>query len=287
MTVDYPGAIDMIITSPQVVFTNALLGVAKEDMTIINHKTACGAECTATQVAQSFGQPPEYKSTHFIVGRDGSVIQCVLLKDGAGGNCCTSTGYNANYYDPLMQKYGSNCNLFTISIEHEDWTSDNSQPMTPEQVDASNKLNLWLCQRYGIGWENIHSHASIDPVNRARCPGPTFDFNQLFSYIQNGGNPQPPMPNKPNPPTGHMLQQFQDIWKQGGNFPLDSAIAADWMLYSQDFFIGPPTCAEFQTVDWNGQPILMQLFGGGAMAQKEIATGEIRWWLSTKEITFS
>lgn len=286
MTVDYPGAIDMIITSPQVVFTDMLLKVANQDMTIINHKTACGAECTATQVAQQFGQPPEYKSAHFVVGRDGSVIQCVQLKDGAGANCCVSAGYSSDYYDPLMAKYGSNVNWFTISIEHEDWSSDNSQEMTDAQITASNKLNLWLCERYNIGWPNIHSHASIDPVNRARCPGPTFDFNQLFTYIDEKGKPPVP-PNRPSPPTGFKLQQFQDIWKQGGNFPLDSAIAQEWMLYSQDYFIGPPTCAEFQTVDWNGQPILMQLFGGGAMAQKEIATGGIRWWLSTKEITFS
>ena len=258
----------MVITSPQVVFTDALLSVANADITIINHKTACGAQCTATQVAQSFGQPPDYKSVHFVVGRDGSVIQVVRLKDGAGGNCCVSTGYNAAYYDPLRAKYGQNCNLFTISIEHEDWTTDNSQPMTPEQIAASNALNLWLCQRYGIGPANIHSHASIDPVNRSRCPGPTFDFNQLFAYIQAGGNVTP----TPSP----FDQEASDCWNSWFNEvaklqgttpnppPQGTGIFNSWKTaWTQGHQYGCPLTWEYNTVDGNGNNIIAQQFAGG------------------------
>ncbi len=54
------------------------------DLTIVLHKTACGQNCTATDIANSFKNDTiDHKSVHFIVGRDGSVIQVVLLKDGA------------------------------------------------------------------------------------------------------------------------------------------------------------------------------------------------------------
>lgn len=191
MSVDYPGAIDMVITDPAWVFTDALAGIPASDLTIVNHKTASGGFQTATQIAQFFhNDTVGHKSAHFVVGRDGSVIQVVKLKDGAGANCCLEPGHNM-YWTPLLMKYG-NMNRCTISIEHEDWTTDNSQPMTRAQVDASNKLNLWLVKRYGLSTNNIHSHASMRPGDRARCPGPTFDFTQLFAFITAGGTVNPP-----------------------------------------------------------------------------------------------
>lgn len=83
--VDYPGATNMLITSPEWVFTDALKSVSNSDLSIVLHKTACGGFCTATQVAQSFANSPDHKSSHFVVGRDGVVVQVVLLKDGSGG----------------------------------------------------------------------------------------------------------------------------------------------------------------------------------------------------------
>jgi len=187
MAVDYPGAIDMIIEDPAWVFTDALLSVPNGDLTIVDHKTACGGQCTATSIAQGFhNDVKNHKSAHFVVGRDGSVIQVVLLKDGAGANCCLQPGHDI-YWDRLLSKY-RNLNVCTISIEHEDWTNDNSQTMTPEQIDASNKLNLWLVQKYSLSPNQIRSHASMRPGDRSRCPGPTFDFQALFSFLQSGGN---------------------------------------------------------------------------------------------------
>jgi N-acetylmuramoyl-L-alanine amidase len=253
MSVDYPGAIDHIITDPKVVFTDALLSVSNSDITIIDHKTACGAPCTATSVANGFGQPPDYKSTHFVVGRDGSVIQCVLLKDGAGGNCCTATGYDSSYYDPLFAKYGNNANLFTISIEHEDWTTDNSQVMTQAQIDASNKLNLWLAQRYHMGILQIHSHASLDPVNRARCPGPTFDFQQLFNYIQTGG--------RGNVVNQSFLQTLFNSVVPGGD--MTSGLGNAWQRdVSAGMWRGAPLIHE-GSIEWKGVSVPWLLCSGG------------------------
>src|SRR5258708_2601671 len=221
MSVDYPGAIDMIITDPAWVFTDALLNIPSYDLTIVNHKTACGSQCTATDVANFFHNDiTGHKSCHFIVGRDGSVIQVVKLKDGAGANCCLEPNHNS-YWDKFMTKYG-NLNLCTISIEHEDWTTDNSQVMTPEQIDASNKLNLWLVRKYGLSTSNIHSHASMLPTSRSKCPGSTFDFTQLFAYINSGGLAK------------YLEQYLYDTWNStahlfGGTPPsYTTGIASQW-----------------------------------------------------------
>ncbi len=99
---DYPGALDFIITDPAWVFTDALANIPSGDLTIVNHKTASGGYQTATQIAQFFqNDTANHKSAHFVVGRDGSVLQVVRLKDGAGANCCVQPGYNS-YWNPLL-----------------------------------------------------------------------------------------------------------------------------------------------------------------------------------------
>lgn len=188
--VDFPGAINMLITSPDWVFTDALVGIPKSDLTVVLHKTACGSPCTATSVAQYFATSQEHKSAHFIVGRDGSVIQVVLLKDGAGANCCTEPGYDP-YWNTFKTKYG-NLNRCTISIEMEDWTSDNTQPMTEVQIATAINLCVWLAKRYGgLPYTQFKGHNTIDPISRQRDPGPTFPWSRLQQALSsNGGGSQ-------------------------------------------------------------------------------------------------
>lgn len=253
MGTEYGPAIDMFNDDPAYVFVGALTNVPGSEISIVCHKTASGGPTTATAIANYFHDNPDRVSSHFIVGKDGSVIQVVRLANGSGANCCTTTGYNAVYWAPYVQKYG-NLNLCTISIEHEDWTTDNSDPMSDVQVQASNELVKWLCQKYGIDSSHIHSHASIDPVNRSRCPGPTFDFNQLFSFLQ-----------KPSA----LEVDAQNVWNSTaflfGNSPLsyESGIALSWRdrRINQGKLMPPPTTREYDSVDWNGNAVVCQMFG--------------------------
>lgn len=193
MGAEYPPAIDMFITDPAWVFTDALQGLSGNQLSIVIHKTACNGFCSATDVANFFhNDRVGHKSAHFIVGRDGSMVQVVHLKDGAGGNCCLESGYDS-YWQPFENQYG-NLNRCTFSIEHEDWTNDNSQAMTQAQIDASHTLVNWLCQKFNIPTAHIKTHASLDPVDRSRCPGPTYDMNALIQYVKQGGTPVPTPP---------------------------------------------------------------------------------------------
>ncbi len=161
MTIDYPSAQDFIITDPAWVFTDALLEISANDLSIVIHKTASGGPTTATAIAEFFQNDTiGHKSSHFIVGRDGSVLQVVQLKDGAGANCCLESGHDT-YWNRLTVKYG-NLNTCTISIEHEDWSLDNSQPMTSAQTTASFSLIKWLVQKYHLPLSNIKGHNTSD-----------------------------------------------------------------------------------------------------------------------------
>jgi len=271
MSVDYPGAIDMIITDPAWVFTDALTSIPTTDLTIVLHKTACGGMCTAADVANSFkNDTVNHKSVHFVVGRAGSVIQVVLLKDGAGGNCCLETGHDP-YWDRLHTKYG-NLNTCAISIEHEDWTTDNSQTMTQKQVAASLALVSWLVRRYHLNpTSQIKGHHTLDAQSRARCPGITYPFAQLLGALTMQNNPSP-----------GMQQQAQDVWKSttpmlntcygGGPIP-NSAIYRAWLhlFYTGHYDLGGPTTPEISTVDWSNKPIKMQWFQGGYRAEYDQA----------------
>jgi hypothetical protein len=78
MGAEYPPAIDMFITDPAWVFTDALQGLSGNQLSIVIHKTACNGFCSATDVANFFhNDRVGHKSAHFIVGRDGSVVQVV------------------------------------------------------------------------------------------------------------------------------------------------------------------------------------------------------------------
>lgn len=117
-------------------------------------------------------------SSHYIVGKDGTVVQTVAEKDGAYGNGIVN--------DP---NWSGNPNDYTISIEHVKSTIDNSEPLTPAQQAASFALIKDICQRNGIGMHDadditgITGHFAIDPVNRARCPG-NFPWQELWNYLQ-------------------------------------------------------------------------------------------------------
>ena len=148
---------------------------------IILHGTAGGTSAQA--IAQYFQGNSPPTSTHYVVGVDGTVAQCVSEREAAWGNGVLSAGH--------APWWTGNPNAYTFSIEHCKPHSDNSDQLSPAQQAASFALVKHLCDRYNIprraadATGGITGHASIDPVNRAMCPGP-YPWDALFAYL-NGG----------------------------------------------------------------------------------------------------
>ena len=110
------------------------------------------------------------------------------MKDAAWANGVVTDGHAAWLPD------GINPNFYTASIEFVKASTDNSDALTPIQAQVGFEVIACICDTYGIpkragdGGGGIISHAAIDPINRARCPGP-FDWSGLFAYL--AGNQQP------------------------------------------------------------------------------------------------
>ena len=166
---------------------------------IVLHGTAGGTSAVA--IADYFastqgGSNPV--SSHYIVGPGGEIVQCVNESDGAycngyvsGASGTSGDGYGNGFHDSWWNS-GVNPNLLTISIEHVKPSTDNSDPLTPAQQQASFALILHICTRHAIPMRKadahggITGHYAIDPVNRARCPG-AYPWAQLFAFLNQSG----------------------------------------------------------------------------------------------------
>lgn len=148
---------------------------------IIVHGTAGGTSAEA--IARYFQTDDPPTSTHYIVGLQGEVAQCVRDADSAWGNGVVTTGHDV-WWSPQL-----NPNFVTISIEHVKPDTQNRSQLTQAQKEASFRLIAHLCESYGIPKQaanqlgGITSHASIDPVNRAFCPG-AYPWDELWAYLQ-------------------------------------------------------------------------------------------------------
>ncbi len=176
--VDYPAAIGMFVDE-----SRTFIDACPHDAIVIHGTGTGNGQPSAQDIATFFQNDPNEASSHYVVGRDGGVVQVVWEKDGSGANCCVEQGYDS-FWTPYLNQYG-NLNRCTLSIEHVHWTSDNSDGLTPAQQDASFKLVAYLVQKYNIPLTHIKGHNSIDPINRANCPG-AYPWTELFTYLQGG-----------------------------------------------------------------------------------------------------
>lgn len=111
---------------------------------IVIHYTA-NPGSTAKQNRDYFAQPTTKVNSHFVVGINGEIIQCVPL---------------------YMQSAASNWrNNDTISIEmcHKDSTGD----FTIAAYNSTVKLTAWLCDKYNISRDHVIRHGDITGKN---CP---------------------------------------------------------------------------------------------------------------------
>jgi hypothetical protein len=152
---------------------------ANQPRYVIVHGTGSSLSETAQHVAAFFQTNDPPTSTHYVVGRDGTLVQCVGEADAAWGNGVISAGADSWWHD--------NPNTCTISIEHVN-DAQNATPLSTAQQAASFALIAHICERHGIPKRpadasgGVTGHYSIDPVNRAHCPG-NYPWSALWSAL--------------------------------------------------------------------------------------------------------
>lgn len=86
----------------------------------------------------------------------------------------------------------------------------------------------------------------------------------------------------PGPSKAQQDSAVSEWLSTGGNLPIKTGIGGAWQeLVYTGKRPGPPISKEYQTVDWNGNPIVAQEF---AHARCEWTNGKARWFNETGEI---
>lgn len=154
---------------------------------------------------QYIAEGPKTGGVHYMVGKDGRIVQFVSEVDGSWGNGKVETGAEAFWRawtttNPAAMTIPGvvNPNLTSISIEHEKHAKDNSDELTVAQQQASFRLCAYLARKYGIPAKRADGtdggfapHASMEPVTRSFCPGP-FPWDALFAYLRSTAVPHVP-----------------------------------------------------------------------------------------------
>lgn len=258
MAGDQPGAIAL--------FAPEWITFDSTDATwLVIHKTA-GFQ-TAQDCAAYFADVgPQGKNTgrvsaHYVIGLDGTIVQVVLESRGAGANCCLEDGH-ASFLPTNV-----NLNLKTISVEHIDPAVDNSTPVTSAQAQASFRLVHDICTRHNISLRagdasgGVIGHHDIAPLSRARCPG-NYPMGELLAFLQaQGGRVMPTLPNEYMEQAA--AQEF-NLMNRGVPYNRETALVKAWReRFFMNRSLGPALTQEYQSVSWDGKPLVKMLFAWG------------------------
>jgi N-acetyl-anhydromuramyl-L-alanine amidase AmpD len=130
----------------------------------------------------------DVSSAHFVVDRDGTIYQYVLITKAAWANGIKN-GMLKYASSDYVKKLGYNANRYTISIEH---VGTNGY-LKDSQLDASIWLHKYIRDfvrtKYGytipLNRTHVIGHYEIDPINKYFCPGPKFPWDSLMKGLKN------------------------------------------------------------------------------------------------------
>ena len=121
---------------------------------------------------EHFQKPGLQASAHYIVGRDGQVVQMIRHKDIAW--------------------HATSANATSIGIEHcarspkQLGPDDPGLPVTPAQYQASAKLVRFLCQQFGVPIDRTHikGHCEAAKTTQEGCPNRIWDWNLYMRLLK-------------------------------------------------------------------------------------------------------
>ena len=143
-------AIDSMSAENQSWVGSVNFGIRRANYVILHHT----AQDSAAQTLQTFTTPRTQVSAHYVVGRDGKVIQMVndyLRAQHAGES-----------------RWGNNTDLNSSSLGIE-LDNNGNEPYSDQQINSLYILLATLKKKYGIPTANFIGHADIAP---ARKPDP-------------------------------------------------------------------------------------------------------------------
>jgi N-acetyl-anhydromuramyl-L-alanine amidase AmpD len=140
--------------------------------TIVLHITDGGTDKAEVTAKNAFGGPKylqngvwKSQASHYVIGRDGTVVQCVLHKNAA--------------------HHAGSANAHSIGVEHNARAAKDKK-LTAAQYLKSAELVLWLCRLYGISPTRAHirGHSEVDHgTSHSHCPGRALKWDTYMAAI--------------------------------------------------------------------------------------------------------
>ena len=138
--------------------------------------------------------PTSRVSYHFVVARDGRVVQAVDIADTAWSNGTTNgASNNSNQHSRLeaVRNRNINANLYTVSIgfegRHHEKEGDLSAAQCLAAVQLITHIRDEVHQRFGVSIpfnrQSIVGHSDITPRWKPNCPGHRFPFDEIISQL--------------------------------------------------------------------------------------------------------
>jgi N-acetyl-anhydromuramyl-L-alanine amidase AmpD len=174
----------------------------KIDMVVIHTVEGSLASCLAT-----FRGEREV-SAHYVVGKDGSIVQCVNDEDEAW--------------------HAGSVNGRSIGIEHEGFAF-RASTWNDANMRASARLTRWLCDKHGIPIDRAHIVGHVEvPHSGHDDPGPYFDWDLYLRLVRgdvapsdsSGSMDEPlPLPRAGRPVSGDAPAAPPSLSQRGNGNP--------------------------------------------------------------------
>lgn len=162
----------VIIDSPN---RDARLGGAKDVTAIVLHHTASAAD--AKRIGMFFSKPSAQVSANYVVGKKGTVVQCV------------PDSYASWHAGRSVFLGRDNVNQFSLGIEICNLGND-SDPYPETQYAALGRLLAYLMVTHGIGWNGVTRHRDIAiPAGRKIDTSNNFSLQRLRQAVAQAGGP--------------------------------------------------------------------------------------------------
>jgi len=175
---------------------------------IVCHITEGSFEGTLSWITN----PASEVSYHYVVAKDGRIVQAVDIANIAWANGTTKSGDNRDSRHstlPTVQRREVNANMYTVSVGFEGKFAETQGALTTAQIEAA----IWLFEHIrkeiqrlfstsdvSFRFNRLHivGHSEITPRTKPNCPGVKFPFDEIISLL-NKDTPAPSVPAEPLP----------------------------------------------------------------------------------------
>lgn len=120
-------------------------------------------EGSRAAIISEFQNPTTQKSSHFLVCRDGEIVQ--FISSTLASFC---TGNIDNPINELTLARSANPNDWTISIEHE---GSSTQDITPAQYAATSQICAYMKKKWEVPLDRTHIFGHREVFSKKTCPG--------------------------------------------------------------------------------------------------------------------